>query len=204
VATKWAAAKGPLKLPSAETGSTEKRPPTKSGKPGAPTTSNAALLFGKDSSGFFQVIPSLHAVRNGGLSVTGAPVRAAAATPSSPTLASRAVGKKILGQDAAVASGALPSYFREVRFAGEAMRLYTMRLPSSSGGLVRTLRPLTEANATIARVRWLLLGLTLGGALAAGLLGRLAANAVLRPVRALAGAVREVSATRDLNQRIPV
>ena len=84
------------------------------------------------------------------------------------------------------------------------MRLYTMRLPSSSDGLVRTARPLTEANATIARVRWLLLGLTLGGALAAGLLGRLAANAVLRPVRALAGTVREVSATRDLNQRIPV
>ena len=46
--------------------------------------------------------------------------------------------------------------------------------------------------------------MTLGGALAAGLLGRLAANAVLRPVRALAGTVREVSATRDLNQRIPV
>ena len=69
---------------------------------------------------------------------------------------------------------------------------------------MRTGRPLTESNATIARVRWLLFALTLGGALAAGLLGRLAANAVLRPVRALAGAVRKVSATRDLNQRIPV
>ena len=34
--------------------------------------------------------------------------------------------------------------------------------------------------------------------------GGLAANAVLRPVRALAGTVRKVSATRDLNQRIPV
>jgi two-component system sensor histidine kinase MprB len=79
-----------------------------------------------------------------------------------------------------------------------------MRLPDSSDGLVRTLRPLTEANATIARVRRLLFGLTLGGTLAAGLLGLLAANAVLRPVRALAGAVREVSATRDLNRRIPV
>ena len=79
-----------------------------------------------------------------------------------------------------------------------------MPLPSASDGLVRTARPLTEANATIARVRWLLLALTLGGALAAALLGRLAANAVLRPVRALAGTVREVSATRDLNRRIPV
>ena len=106
--------------------------------------------------------------------------------------------------DRSVASGLSPPYFRDVRYQGVAMRLYTMRLPSSSDGLVRTARALTEANATIARVRWLLLGLTLGGALAAALLGRLAANAVLRPVRALAGTVREVSATRDLNQRIPV
>jgi two-component system sensor histidine kinase MprB len=70
--------------------------------------------------------------------------------------------------------------------------------------VVRTARTRPEANATITRVRWLLLGLTLGGAFAAGLLGWLAANAVLRPVRALAGAVREVSATRDLNRRITV
>jgi methyl-accepting chemotaxis protein len=81
--------------------------------------------------------------------------------------------------------------------------LYTMRL-SLGDGLIRTARPLTETNATITRVRWLLLALTLGGALAAALLGRLAANAVLRPVRALAGAVREVSVTRELNQRIAV
>ena len=118
----------------------------------------------------------------------------------------RAVRVRALGRPAteSVASGLSPPYFRDVRYRGVAMRLYTMRLPSSSDGLVRTARALTEANATIARVRWLLLGLTLGGALAAALLGRLAANAVLRPVRALAGAVREVSATRDLNQRIPV
>ena len=103
-----------------------------------------------------------------------------------------------------MASGLTPPYFRDIHFAGAAMRLYTMRLPSSTDGLVRTVRPLTEANATITRVRWLLLGLTLGGALAAALLGRLAANAVLRPVRTLAGAVREVTATRDLNKRIPV
>ena len=84
------------------------------------------------------------------------------------------------------------------------MRLYTMALSSERDGLIRAARPLTDTNATITRVRWLLLALTLGGALAAGLLGRLAANTVLRPVRALAGAVREVSATRDLGQRIPV
>src|SRR5262249_25169334 len=110
----------------------------------------------------------------------------------------------LVGRDESVASGRSPPYFRDIRFAGAAMRLYTMRLPSSSDGLVRAARPLTEANATLTRVRWLLVVLTLGGALAAGLLGRLTANAVLRPVRALAGAVRAVSATRDLGQRIAV
>jgi two-component system, OmpR family, sensor histidine kinase MprB len=169
--------------------------------------SNARFTFDKDGSGFFQVIPSLAAVTNAGLSATGAPLRTTAAgtnAPSSTTLAPKAAEEQILSQDKSVASGLSRPYFRNVRFAGVAMRLYTMRLPSANNGVVRTLRPLTEANATIARVRWLLLALTLGGALAAGLLGRLAANAVLRPVRALAGAVREVSATRDLNQRIPV
>jgi two-component system sensor histidine kinase MprB len=70
--------------------------------------------------------------------------------------------------------------------------------------LVRITQPLTAADATIAKVRLLLIFLTLGGALAAALLGRLAANAVLRPVRVLAGTVRDVSVTRDLNRRIPV
>ncbi len=169
--------------------------------------SNAALAFGKDPSGFYQVVPSLGAVRNGGLAATTAPVTTAAATTSAPTsttLACEDAPNGILCRDESVARGLSRPYVRDIRFAGAAMRLYTMRLPSSSDGVVRTLRPLTEANATIARVRWLLLGLTLAGALAAGLLGRLAANAVLRPVRALAGAVREVSATRDLNRRIPV
>ena len=162
VATKWVIASGfPKPLPA-------KRP---------------ERSFGKDSSGFFQVVPSFAALTDG------------AAPPGLVPL---------VGRDQLVARGLLAPYFRDVRFAGASMRLYTMRLPSASDGLVRTLRPLTETNATLARVRWLLLGLTLGGAVAAGLLGRLAANAVLRPVRALAGAVREVSATRDLERRIPV
>ncbi len=147
-----------------------------------PSPKKAGLVFGKDASGFFQVAPSLGALKSGGL----------------PGLA------LLVDRDRSVASGLSPPYFRDIRYGGAAMRLYTMRLPSSSDGLVRTARALTEANATIARVRWLLLGLTLGGAIAAGLLGRLAANAVLRPVRVLAGAVREVTATRDLNRRIKV
>jgi signal transduction histidine kinase len=170
---------------------------------GLKSHSNTARLFGKDASGLYQVIPRVGAVANGGLSATGAPVPTPKTVPSSTTLACEDAPKGILCHDESVARGLSPPYFRDVRMV-TAMRLYTMRLPASSDGLVRTLRPLTEANSTIARVRRLLIGLTLGGALAAALLGRLAANTVLRPVRALAGAVREVSATRDLNQRIPV
>jgi two-component system, OmpR family, sensor histidine kinase MprB len=188
VAAKWHGANLPLKPPAASVRSTGKH---KAGAPEAPGIPNspkvasklATLTFGQDASGFFQIIPSL------GASTGGAP---SGFVP-------------LVGPvDRSVASGLSPPYFRDVRYLGVAMRLYTMRLPASSDGLVRTARALTEANATIARVRWLLLGLTLGGALTAALLGRLAANAVLRPVRALAGTVREVSATRDLNRRIPV
>ena len=153
------------------------------GAKGAPASAKkASLLIGKDTSGFFQVTPSLGAAAKGGLSGFA----------------------PFVGRDRSVATGLSPPYFRDIRDGRVALRLYTMRLPSSSDGVVRTARTLTEANATITRVRWLLLSLTLGGALAAGLLGWLAANAVLRPVRALAGAVREVSATRDLNRRITV
>jgi two-component system sensor histidine kinase MprB len=207
IAAKWHRANGLAKFPLAKIGATGKRPAGTVRAPRKPKSSNAPLLFGKDASGFFQVIPRLGAVTNGGLSLTGTPLKAIAATTTahgSSTPASTAAEREILDRDHLVASGLSRPYFRDVRFAGEAMRLYTMRLPSSSDGLVRTVRPLTEANATIARVRWLLVGLTLGGALAAALLGRLTANAVLRPVRALAGAVRAVSATRDLDQRIPV
>lgn len=151
--------------------------------------------LGGDASGYFQVIPSFGAVTAGDGSV---------AAKSAFRHGSPNGFVSLIGLDASVARGVAPAYFRDVRYRGVVMRLYTMPLSSSRDGLVRTARPLTETNSTIARVRWLLLALTLGGALAAGLLGRLAANAVLRPVRALAGAVREVSATRDLDRRIPV
>jgi two-component system sensor histidine kinase MprB len=151
-------------------------------------------LFSVDGSDYFQVIPNVDTVAKG---------RSTKGSPAGAVTASEAF-VPLIGEDSWVASGQSLPYFRDVRYRGVAMRLYTMRLPSSSDGLLRTARPLTEANATVARVRWLLLALTLGGALAAGVLGRLAANTVLRPVRALAGAVREVSVTRDLGRRIPV
>jgi two-component system sensor histidine kinase MprB len=169
--------------------------PEKFGAHGYPPGPGA--LFGNDGTGgYYQVIPNVSAATIGKLSAS-----AAGKTP----LTQRLDGfVPAIGLDASVANGTAPPYFRDVRYRGVPMRLYTMSLSSARDGLIRTARPLTDTTATITRVRWLLLGLTLGGALAAALLGRLAANAVLRPVRGLAGAVREVSATRDLNRRIPV
>jgi two-component system sensor histidine kinase MprB len=156
-----------------------------------------APLFGSTDGGstYFQVIPSLSAATNQKL----------AALPGKSPLGQGLEGfVPAIGLDASVARGVAPAYFRDVRYRGVQMALYTMPLSSTRDGLIRTAEPLIGPNTTISRIRWLLIALTIGGALAAGLLGRLAANAVLRPVRALAGAVRDVSATRDLNQRIPV
>jgi two-component system, OmpR family, sensor histidine kinase MprB len=147
-----------------------------------PPAKKEHFLFGKTADGLFQIIPRLGAGPNH----------------------TRSAFVPFGVRDESVARGLAAPYFRDVRIDSVAMRMYTMRLPSSSDGLVQTIRPLTEANATVANVRRLLIALTLGGALAAALLGRLAASAVLRPVRALAGAVREVTATRDLNKRILV
>ena len=155
---------------------------------------NAQPLFGSDASGYFQVIPSISAATTGELPATRGK------TPLKQSLDGFVPA---IGLDASVARGVAPPYFRDVRYRGVAMRLYTMSLSSARDGLIRTARPLTETTATISRVRWLLFALTLGGALVAGLLGRLAAGAVLRPVRSLAGTVREVSATHDLGRRIP-
>ena len=170
-------------------------PAEKSGAHGYPP--GPGPLFSSDGAGgYVQVIPNLATATRQELSA-----QTAGKTP----LKQRLDGfVPPIGLDASVATGLAPPYFRDVRYRGVAMRLYTMR------ALVRARRagadraPADRGERDDRRVRWLLLALTLGGALAAALLGRLAANAVLRPVRALAGTVREVSATRDLNQRIPV
>jgi hypothetical protein len=87
-----------------------------------PSTTKAASvkpgrLFGKvPPGGLFQIIPSLRSGTNGGQPKPFVP---------------------LLSRDESVANGLSPPYFRDVRFAGQAMRLYTMHLPSSSDGLLR-------------------------------------------------------------------
>jgi two-component system sensor histidine kinase MprB len=183
VATKWVIANGP-------------KPAGYATQPQSPSEQP---IFGSNASGYFQVIPNVGTALNRELSA-GTGLK----NPLKQSIVPSNRFVPFVGLDASVAEGLAPPYLRDVRYRGVAMALYTMPLSATTDGLVRTARPLTDANATISRVRLLLFALTLGGALAAALLGRLAANAVLRPVRTLAGAVREVSATRDLGRRIPV
>ncbi|HEX4680442.1 MAG TPA: HAMP domain-containing sensor histidine kinase [Gaiellaceae bacterium] len=164
------------------------------GNPHAPT----GPLLGTEASGYFQIIPSL----------TRANHQAVAISPGNPkagvTLPALNSFVPLTKSDTLVASGTASPYFHDVDFRGTPLRVYTTRLGSTGDGLVRTARPLTEANSTLRRVEWLLVALTIGGAAAAALLGRLAAGAVLQPVRALANAASDVTATRDLKRRIPV
>lgn len=154
-------------------------------------------VLGNDGTTYFQLIPRVVVAITDGGSVKAASTHSLANTAPNGFV-------PLIGEDARVAKGLATPYFRDVRYHGVEYRLYTTSLSPSSRGLVRIARPLTATNSAIARVRWLLIALTLGSALAAALLGRLAANAVLRPVRALAGAVRAVSETRELDSRIPV
>ena len=128
VATKWALANS--ELPSTKTRSAGK---LTAGAPQVPTPPKpplklAALAFGKDASGLFQVVPNVRTVANAGLSATGAPV------PTATAPSSTALDPKLLAQDEAVAKGLSPPYFRDLRFAGAPHRLYTMRLPSAATG----------------------------------------------------------------------
>ena len=159
----------------------------------------AAPLLGTNGTGYFQMIPHFRAV-----ATVPAPKGVTPKTQYLQDVANPNSFVPLIVQDGLVATGRAAPYFRDVTYRGTPMRLYTMRVLGSADGLVRTARPLSEANATITRVRWLLIALTLGGALAAAALGYLAAAAILRPVRTLALAVRDVTATRDLNRRIPV
>jgi hypothetical protein len=130
VATKWLIANGP-------------KPTTYATKHGS---ASERPLFGSDASGYSQVIPNVGPAMNRELSVV-----AGLKNPLKQSLAPFNGFVRFIGMDALVARGLAPPYFRDVRYRGVAMALYTMPLSSASDGLVRTARPLTEANATIAR-----------------------------------------------------
>ncbi|WP_205696506.1 HAMP domain-containing sensor histidine kinase [Conexibacter sp. SYSU D00693] len=100
-----------------------------------------------------------------------------------------------------VARGEREPYFSDRTVDGTRVRVLTTMGPA--GGALQVLRPLTEVDESLARLRWILLGVVAGGVGLAVALGRAVSRAALAPVTALTDAAEEVAQTEDLRRRLP-
>jgi two-component system sensor histidine kinase MprB len=99
-----------------------------------------------------------------------------------------------------VSSGKRKPFFADRRLNGVHVRVYTASI--GPGNVLQTARPLTEVDDALAKLRWALAILTLGGIGLAVLLSRLATRTAVRPVAQLTATAEHVASTRDLSQRI--
>jgi HAMP domain-containing protein len=77
-------------------------------------------------------------------------------------------------------------------------------VPLAGGGAVQFARSLQSTDSVLARLRWVLLALVLGGVALAAALGRLAARHLVAPVARVTEAARHIAQTEDLGRRIEV
>jgi two-component system sensor histidine kinase MprB len=101
----------------------------------------------------------------------------------------------------AVAAGRRSAFLSDATVAGTRVRMLTARAPLG-GAVWQVALPLTAVESTLANLRWLLAGVTVGGILLAAALGLLVSRAALVPVRRLTGAAERVARTQDLGHRI--
>ena len=106
------------------------------------------------------------------------------------------------GRDVAVAGQEQPAYLSDARDAGQQYRVYTAAWLGTSGGLVRTSRPVSADDGALREAAMLLAGLTLAAASVTYGAARLAAGRILRPVAQLTAAAEHVTRTRDLTARL--
>jgi two-component system sensor histidine kinase MprB len=100
-----------------------------------------------------------------------------------------------------VAAGTAGPFFRDATIDGTHVRVYTARGPL--GDLVQVARPLTDVDASLTRMRWILLLVGVGGVgLAAGF-GLVVSRTALAPVARLTDTAEHVAATQDLSRRLP-
>ena len=92
------------------------------------------------------------------------------------------------------------AFFSETHVAGNHLRFYTV--PIGSGHAVEVGRSLNEVDTVLRHLRWILLGIIVGGIALAALLGRLVSGTALLPVRRLTETAEHVAETRDLAHRI--
>ncbi len=101
-----------------------------------------------------------------------------------------------------VAAGRRGPFIRDENVDGVHLRVLTRR--GDNGEALQIARSLTEADATLGRLRWVLITVMLGGVgLAAGL-GLAVSRAATRPLARLTATAEQVTATGELHHRIPV
>ncbi|HJW47790.1 MAG TPA: HAMP domain-containing sensor histidine kinase [Candidatus Limnocylindria bacterium] len=100
----------------------------------------------------------------------------------------------------AVANGQRADAFADVTTAGGHFRVYAV--PFTPGRALELARPLAEIDTALANLRLALIGLGVGAALLAALMGAVISRVVLAPVRRLSATVNEVTRTRDLSRRV--
>ena len=100
-----------------------------------------------------------------------------------------------------VKSGRRDAVLSDVSVNGVHLRVLTRH--GAMGEIVQIVRPLTEVDATLVQLRWLLAAVMLGGVALAGGLGLAVSRVATRPLARLTGAAERVTATGDLHHRIP-
>jgi two-component system, OmpR family, sensor histidine kinase MprB len=103
---------------------------------------------------------------------------------------------------AAVARGEAGEFLADAEVGGEHVRVLTT--PLEPGGAIQLGRSLESTDDVLARLRWVLLALILGGIALAAALGRLAARHLVAPVVRVTEAARHIAETEDLGRRIEV
>jgi two-component system, OmpR family, sensor histidine kinase MprB len=102
----------------------------------------------------------------------------------------------------AVAAGEAGAFLTDADVDGDHVRVLTV--PLDAGGAVQLARSLDSTDQVLARLRWVLLALVVGGIALAAVLGRLAARHLVAPVARVTEAARHIAQTEDLGRRIEV
>jgi two-component system, OmpR family, sensor histidine kinase MprB len=102
-------------------------------------------------------------------------------------------------RDRKVAAGKSAAFLHDLTVQDTHVRMITFQVP---GGAVQIVRPLTEVDHTLGRVKTWLILIGGGGIAIAAALGLLVSSAALAPVRRLTRATETVTETGDLSQRI--
>ena len=99
-----------------------------------------------------------------------------------------------------VAAGNRGSFFTDAEVSGAHVRMLVV--PLTDGIALQLVRPLTEVDHVLDKLRWILLAVALGGSALAALLGLAVAQSALVPTRRLTEAAEDITATQDLRRRV--